>query len=772
MLQTYRSPGQLGDVSSQHDVSYPAVPSLAEQFGWIVGFIRRRLFIALSVVPLTLGLAAVYLFTTPPLYQGQAKIIIDTGKVQIFQQSILGEDPQNAAMIDSQIEILKSGNFALSIIKKLGLTLDPEFVNSNEGLISSVRRLLLYPFTKDEPKSESEIAQHVMGVFENRLTANRVGTTYVIEIGFLSTNPDRAAQIANAVADAFIADLLEAKYQTLQRAMGWMQDRLNELRGQVSAADRAVIDYKSENKIVETNGHLINDQQLTDLNTALIKLRADTQETKARLDRVLQILSSNNLDLADTEIATVADSLRNAIITGLRQQYLGLAQREAIFSARYGHNHLAVVNLRNQMAEIRHSIVDELKQIAEAYKSDFDIAKAREHSLEQSLAATVEGSQTTSKAQIELLQLQSAAQTYHALYDNLQKRYTETVQQQSLPMNETRVITRASHPYSKTYPKTVRTLAVATMGGLLLGLGLALVREISERVFRTAGQVETELKTECLALVPLIKPGTKVPSVDIKALSDNATSEITPRRVIPQKGGLLRHVINSPLSRFSESIRAVKVSADLASLAKSNRVIGITSSLPNEGKSTIAASLAQLCATGGARVVLVDCDLRQPSLSQELVPDASEGIIEVLAGTVSLEQAIWTDPLTKLSFLPVARKQRLTHTSEILASDAAKQLFQRLRNSYDYVIVDLSPLAPVVDVRSTAQFIDFYVFVVEWGETKIDVVQHALTAARGVYENLLGIVLNKVDIQRLIRYDGHRGDYYYNRHYGRYGYTD
>ena len=171
-------------------------------------------------------------------------------------------------------------------------------------------------------------------------------------------------------------------------------------------------------------------------------------------------------------------------------------------------------------------------------------------------------------------------------------------------------------------------------------------------------------------------------------------------------------------------------------------------------------------------MILVDCDLRHPSLSQELVPNATAGLIDIITGSASLEEVIWTDPSTKLSFLPVVVKSRLTHTSEILASDALRRLFDRLRGSYDYVIVDLSPLAPVVDVRSTAHLLDTYVFVIEWGKTKIDVVEHALNGARGVYDNLLGVVLNKVDLKRFMRYESHRRDYYYNRHYARYGYTD
>ena len=205
------------------------------------------------------------------------------------------------------------------------------------------------------------------------------------------------------------------------------------------------------------------------------------------------------------------------------------------------------------------------------------------------------------------------------------------------------------------------------------------------------------------------------------------------------------------------------MTADLAGGSKSNKVIGITSSLPNEGKSTVSASLAQLCAHSGARVILVDCDLRKRSLSYDLAPGATKGIIDVLTEAANLNDVIWSDPSTKLSFLPAVVKSRLTHTSEVLASAAMRRLFDRLRERYDYVIVDLSPLAPVVDVRAATHLVDSYLFVIEWGKTKIDVVERALNTARGVYDNLLGVILNKVDPVRLGRYD-------YSAYYSRYGY--
>ena len=583
--------------------------------------------------------------------------------------------------------------------------------------------------------------------------------TYVIEVEFQSTDPDRAAEIANAVADTFIRDQMDAKYQTIGKATAWLQDRLNELRAQASAAEHAVVEYKTKHNIVDTGGHLINEQQLSELNTALVKARADTVEAKARLDQVSQIISSEDLDPSAVQVATVADALKSEIISKLRQQYLELAQREVLLTNRIGHDHLAVVNIRNQMREIRRSIFDEFKRIAQSYKSEYDIAKARENSLQASLASTVTGSQTANNAQVELRQLESAAQSYRALYNNFQQRYTDYVQQQSFPISEAQV-TRALPPSASSSPKSFRILAMATVGGLALGIGLALLREIMDRVFRTSSQVEARLRTECVAMLPIIKPS---PEDASHVRKNDAGANLTAARIIAPNAHVLRQVVDSPLSQFAESIRAVKVTADLSGGSKSNKVIGITSALPEEGKSTVSASLAQLCAHSGARVILVDCDLRKRSLSHDLAPNATKGIIDVLTEAANLNDVIWSDPSTKLSFLPAVVKSRLTHTSEVLASAAMKRLFDRLREKYDYVIVDLSPLAPVADVRAATHLVDSYLFVIEWGKTKIDVVERALNTARGVYDNLLGVILNKVDPVRLGRYD-------YSAYYSRYGY--
>jgi succinoglycan biosynthesis transport protein ExoP len=754
-----------------NDLAPSSQSSPAQLLAQGLGFVRRQFLIILSVAPLTVGLAIAYLYSTPPMYTAKASLLIDTGKVQVFQRSVLGEGPVSSWAVDSQMEILKSDSFALSVIKNLQLDQEREFVGPSKAGFS-VLGLFLHPQSLFSQASEAEPAVRALAVFEKRFAVSHLPGTFVIEVVFQSTNPSRAAQIANAVIDAFIADQVEAKYQTIGKATAWLQERLNELRAQASAAERAVVEYKTKNNIVDSGGgHLINEQQLTELNTALGKTHADTVEAQARLDRVSQILKNDDLDPSAPEIGTVADALHSEVISKFRVQYLELSQREALLSARVGRDHLAVINLRNQMREVRRSILEEFKRIAASYKSDYDIAKARESALEKSLASTVSGSQTTNKAQIELRQLESAAQSYRALYDNFQQRYTDSVQQQSFPIPEARAIAPALVPSAPSSPKSFRILAMATLAGLGFGLGLGLLRELTDRVFRTSQQVESLLQSECIAMLPLVKPldqakeAANAPSVSRKphqTSKSKATATLPASRTISPNQHLTRYVVDAPLSQFAEAVRALKITADLSG-SKSKKIIGITSALPNEGKSTVSASLAQLCAHSGARAILLDCDLRKRTLSRDLAPTAVAGLIEVLTEAINLDEVIWSDPSTKLSFLPTVVRSHLTHTSEILASVAMKRLFARLQERYDYVIVDLSPIAPVVDVRAAIHLIDSYVFVVEWGKTKIDVVERALNTARGVYDNLLGVILNKVDFDRLGQYD-------YSTYYSRYGY--
>ena len=250
--------------------------------------------------------------------------------------------PIDASTVESQVEILKSESIALAVIKKLRLTDDPEFIQSGGGLVGTLLDAIMSLFSSSEPSSEFTLSRQAVNAFESRLTVRRVGLTYVIVIGFRSPSPERAAEIANATADAYIDDQLEAKYDSARRAGTWLQARLNELRQQASTAQSAVVAFKNKNGMVDAGGRSINEQQLAELNSELVLAQSQTSEARAKLDRVQSVLTSNNPEA--TVVATVTDSLKNDVITKLRSQYLDLSAREADWANRYGSiDHLAVV---------------------------------------------------------------------------------------------------------------------------------------------------------------------------------------------------------------------------------------------------------------------------------------------------------------------------------------------------------------------------------------------------------------------------------------------
>jgi capsular exopolysaccharide synthesis family protein len=786
---------------------------LSEVLEQLAGFVRRQFPIFVFVLACTIALGAVYLLTTPPSFTSHAMLLIDSSKLRVLQQqdAPLGDAPIDTAQVETQVEILKSENIGLSVIKDLKLAEDPEFAGSGAGLLGRISGL----FSSPKVQSDTEAARHVLAAFLARRSVIRVGRTYVLDISFTSLDAAHSAFIANAIADAYIVDQLDSKYQATRRASRWLQDRIKELRQQASDADRAVLDYKEKNNIVAIvspgggGSRLLGEQQLEELNTQLSSARAAAEEARARLTRITEVLKKDSSDVPVD--ATVADSLHSEVINRLRANYLDVAAKEAIWSARYGANHLAAVNLRTQMAEMRRSILDELGRIAQSQKSDYEIAKSRVDGLEQKLKILVADSQVTNRDALGLRDLESTAKVYHTLYDNFLQRYMEAIQQQSFPITEARIISAAAAPQHKSGPLGTVVLGIAALVGLVLSFGAAVFRDAVDRVFRSKRQVESTLHGPCLAVLPLLagteptkkhsivrslteagvaagvlpsasiasifgKPETvvqgaaKISQLNLPELTRSVSKKpavgsvdhlLVKRRIAPVRP-IYRQVVDQPLSAFAEAFRSIKVAADI----EGARVIGITSTVPGEGKSTISSNLSELIAHSGKRVILLDGDLRNPSISRSLARDAKAGILEVMNGQVKLEDAVYLDEVTGLRFLPSVGSSGIAHTNEILASADFKKLVEDLRGSHDYVIIDLSPVAPVVDVRATTQIFDSYIYVIEWGRTRINLVQHQLADRPELKDRLLGFVLNKADVRVLERYESYYGKYYYRNYYG------
>lgn len=806
MLQTRITPREIESAA-------PEAPSLEQTLSSALALIGRQYPAMIFTLLLCIALTGVYLLTAPKRYTGTAVLVIDSRKIQGLQtqgSTSGGDNPIDSATVDSQVEILKSEAIATSVIKDLRLVDSPEFTGKEGGLLNSIDDLFFGMFSDATAPTDLQLLRTAVTRFANNLTIKRVGLSYVIEISFLSLSQEQAARIANAVADGYIVDSLESKYQASRRAAVWLQDRLKELRSQASSAERAVADFKAKNNIVDAGGRLLTEQQLADINSSLTVARTQRAEAQAKLERITSILNADTNDskVILNDLATVSETMANPVITKLRQTYLDYAGKVSDWSNRYGPTHLAVVNLRNQMREMRRSIAEELRRTAEVYKSDLEIAKAREESSQKSLNDTIAVSNDTSQAQIVLRDLESNAQSARALSDNFLQLYMVSVQQQSFPITEARVITQAATtPPNKTSPKTTLILFAAIVGGSILASLVAFLLDMMDSVFRNGSQVEKFVQTNCLASIPALEHGL-VRATELAQLSEvrwpfGKRARARPQPAPPNPGGpglplpprrsepvsshprphrdrLLstensvgRYVINSPFSRFAEGFRSIKLASDLGnSGSSSHKVVGITSALPNEGKSTISEALAQTVAQGGSRTLLIDGDIRNPSLTARLTPAAQVGLIDVVLGKIDWRDVVWIDPQTNLHFLPGAVMSRFSNSSDVLASEQMEELFQQLREHYDRIVLDLSPLAPVVDVRATGGLADSYILVIEWAKSKIDIVDRTLNETPIVRDRMLGAVLNKVNMAAMSRYDTYGAAYYHNRHYKRYGYVD
>jgi succinoglycan biosynthesis transport protein ExoP len=723
-----------------------------------LGFLFRRYVVIVLLVLLGGMAGAIFLVVKPPTYTADAKMLIGTPKPEfVQQQSLLTDAPLDQIQMETQFQILLSNAIFAPIVQKLKLADDPEFSSPPVGLI----RRVFHVFTNSSPQPKLDPTETAISALTDRVTLNRIGWSRVLEIGARSRSSEKAAQIANAIATAYIDDQQAAKLQANRAASAWLQERLLQLRDQAAAAEQAIVAFKQQNNIVSADGKRIDEQNLANLNERVVAARDHSSEVFARLARLESIIRTWNPKAASID-GSISDELGSPILTSLRQQYLDLSRRETEWSTKYGRDHGAVVELRNQVLGLRTSTFEELQRIAAVLKSDYAIAQQHQAEIEKQLGRVVSQAQTVNNASVTLQQLESNASTYRSLYESFLQKYTGAVQQDSYPLVETRLISSASALSTKVKPRPLLVFGLSLMGGLALGVGAGLLRDLMDRAFRTRTQVQSLLQIPCVSVVPFVERS----QLRGKKLLARASGE----RTVARDASTFWRVVDSPSAIFAESIRSIKLAIRCKGKG-SNRVIGFTSALPNEGKSTIAAAVALLTAKVGGRVIIVDCDLRIPSLSRRLAPNASLGITDVISGARSLEETVWKDPVTNLFFLPAIQTAPLV-ASEVLGSESLKRLIDRLQESFDFVIADLPPLVPIVDARAAAHLVDCMILVIEWGRTGIDVVRHALDTAPDLHQSIIGVALNKTKMDRLFKYDVQHKSMYKDKYYAKYAYLE
>ena len=707
--------------------------------------LRRNIrLISAIIISITLVTLVVTLQLTP-LYTATAKILIDTRQSNVVDvEAVLSGLSSDSSTVDSQVEILRSQAMAFRVIDTLDLMSDEEFNAAlrQQSWYSAYNPIVLVrgflPRTERDAEEEEQARRiETVEAFAQRLTVSRTGRTQVISINFTSEVPRKAETITNAIADAYLVDQLEAKYEAAQRATAWLDSRLRDLREQVQQTEETAELYRAAHGLIDADGSTLTEQQLKEINSQLLLARAELDGSRAKLQRVRVLVNRGS------GFGSIAEVLASDVIRDLRREQSELIRKEAQLRARYGERHPSIIEIKDERRDLDRQIQSEVSRIVIGLENEVAVAATRVTSLERSLETTTATAGEREQDRVRLRELQREASSNRTLYESFLARFKETRQQEDLQEADARIISRATLPVDKSSPRTTLNLALALFGSALLGVGAAFVKEYLDDRFRTPRELEEHLDLPVLAIVPLLKE---------KDLT-GAQAGKRPHRFVKAK----------PLSAYSESFRELQAALALSDVDNPPKSVLITSSLPNEGKTTTAVSFATSLVRAGLNVVLVDADLRRPSVQKIIGDERSEfDMIDFLTHSCSLDDALQTNTDGGFEYLATTRQP--ANPADLLASDAMKDLLVKLRQRFDMVIVDSPPILPVSDSKALSSQLDKVVFIVKWQDTPKTAAEQSVSKLKDFGADLAGVVFEQVDMEKQTRYGYGDATYYYGRY--------
>jgi len=689
-----------------------------------INFIWRHWMFIGVCTALALVLATIYLVRAIPLYTASTLVLLEQPQKAPGLESVLNEGRIDSfSYMENQMAIVRSDSLLRRVVIK-------------ERLASS--NTMSQDLTKDDPTSpEAQAIMSGVSRLRGSLMVSRAGQAQVLNISITWDDPVRAAQLANAVADAYVVDQLDARFDSAKRASGWLSDRLVDLRQQLQASEEAVAKFRNEHGLMRSGPTVaLNDQQLSELNSKLIAARADAAEKKTRVDFLADVTAGKK------SLDSLPDSFQSAssVMGPLRAKLVDASQRTADLLARYNSRHPAVVNVEAEKRDIERGIATETQRLAQTVRNEYSLAKARLDATEQAMReATGQGGLDNENA-VRLRELERTAVVNKSLFEDFLQKAKITEEQSTFRARDARVIMPARLG-GQTFPNKNRMIMMALFIGFGLGVGGAFVMEMLKAGFTTPREVEDTLGIPVLASVQKME----------------ATKLVKDKKSFP----LPYYQIHHPLSPFSESIRTLRSGIHMSDVDRPPKVIHVTSSCPGEGKTTIAISLAISAATSNLKVALIDADLRHPSASRFFRLEKDKGLVDLLLGGTGPEASMFqTDG--KLTVIPAGSKT--LNPTDILASERMKVLVSRLKEKFDYVVIDTPPVGPVIDPTIVAGLADKTIFVVQWGATPRELVQNSIRQLSN-NNRVAGVVLNSVIQDRAMKYGG---EYYYGKSYAKY----
>lgn len=741
-------PVQVGEAQAPLGPTGPAETFGEVDLRELLRKVWRRKGVIFGTVVLLTALAGIVVFQLTPRYSAETVLMIEARQSRVVDlEAVLEGLPAGQDTIASETEVIRSRGLAEKVIARLGLDRDPEFnetlrppgwfeeLTESMGIpvkdwIASLRGARDEEDLSEEAIREQERVRVVDAFLEN-LDVASVRRSFIIKVEFTAESPQTAATVANTMADLYIVEQLEAKFEATKRATSWLNERVASLRETVDITERAVEEYRSKSGLLESKGTTLTSQQVSELNTQLILAKAGSAEAEARLTQINKQMSSVN------GVDSVAEVLDSLLIQRLREQEATVDRKAAELSQEYGERHPKLINVRAEARDLRAKIHGEVNKIIKGLENEVGIARAREASLKRSFESLKRRIATSNTAEVNLRALEREAQANRLLLETMLTRFKETRAQEDLEAQrpDARVISRADAPELPSFPKKKLILALALVGSFFIGLLLVFAIEQLDHGFRSGEQIEQQTGFPILGLIPKLTGLRRFG----KAPQDQ--------------------ILEHPTSALAESIRTLHTSILLSHVDRPPRRILIASALPEEGKTTIAVCLARMLAKSGKKVLLIDTDLRRPGVHVALGMLQRPGLVDLLSGHATREEVVRKDKATGAHVITAGHAT--TNAPNILSSEQMKALLVELGLAYDLVILDSPPILAVSDARILACEVDRTVFIVRWAETRREVAATALRQLTSSGAELAGVLLTMVDVRKHARYGYGDSGYYY-----------
>lgn len=692
----------------------------------IFGLLRRQIRLIVATVVVVVGVAATIAFTLTPTYTASTLVMVDPSRKNVLDDSLQAMGSAgDSARIDGEVELARSDNVLVKVVQDKQLITHPEF-GVSVGTMSRVLAFFGRPLP-ELPTGEEALNQTITKL-RNAVTVQRRGLTYLISISVRSRSPETAAELANAVAQAYIADQLASKINSTVASLAVIQSRTEQARTAIASSESAYDDFIAQNidAIASDSGR----QDLAQMQRQIAELEASRTRNAALVSTVQAAVANNDID-------TIVANLRTDALGELERQREQL-QRDLADPS----NAPGSVNLREELARLEEQMLSTARNETQSLQNQLQDSQSQSATLRQDLRREVISSELSADTLSRIFELQQNAELARQQYQTLLSRTQDLEAQADLQLADSRVVSPALVPQAPSFPNKTLILALAGLVAIGMGVGLAFLYENLIGGFTSDDQLASVLKIPVAASIP--RQQTRQ---DTTSYADLVTT--------------------NPLSIFTESVRRTRASIDQA-LRKvpqtgGGRVLMITSSNPNEGKTTLSLALARSYALSGQSVLLIDCDLRKPSLHRHLNTATEIGLLEALSGgdggIEKIAHSITQDAQSPLSVI-LGTRHSSTPTDQLLDSPAFSRLLTAARNTFDVIVLDTPPVGPVVDGLYMARQADAIIFVVKW----------ASTAQREARRNLAALMEAKREdspiIAALSQQDQSRGEYY--RKYGGY----